>query len=126
MMVMWLFGMYFVLLVVAKTESIELFRGEGELFPLGLSVILGYLIAEIKNPLKSVGELRLQGGWWNVYKQTLATPALIVGPTYGAIKIIEYLIYIVLSDPQAAPFVVFVCGLVIVAVFEVIRREISR
>ena len=124
--VVWLFLFHFFLFGAIEALSIDLPQWPTELISLGLSILTGFLIAELKHPLKSVGQMLSEGGWTVVYKDVLATPALMMAPTYGAIKIFEYLIKMAVHNNQLAIAVVPIGLIVIVASAEVIRRELSR
>ncbi len=126
MLVLWLFVAYVVVLTSMKIGLVDIVQWQTDAYALALSALLGFLVAELKNPLKTLGETLAEGGWGKVYRESLATPALIVAPTFGALKIIEYIIDIMVADIQSAAIAVPVGVMVIVALMEFIRREMNR
>ncbi len=124
--VVWLFPFHFFLFGTIEALAIDVPQWQTELMSLGLSVLVGLLMAELRHPLKSVSQMHSEGGWAIVYKNVLATPALVMAPTYGAIKIVEYLIRVSVHNNQLAIVAVPIGLIVIVASAELIRRELSR
>ena len=126
MVVVWLFVGYFVTLTSMKVGLVDISQWQVDAYALALSALLGILVAELKNPLKTLGETLSEGGWGKVYNELLATPALIVGPTFGALKIVEYIVEIVVVDMQSSAVVIPAGLMIIVALIELIRREKNR
>ena len=75
--VAYLFLLYFVIVAVIDVTKIDLPQWPNELLALGLSLALGHLVAELQNPLKSLGQMLSEGGWKVFYRDVLATPAII-------------------------------------------------
>lgn len=49
-----------------------------------------------------------------------------MGPTFGALKIVEYIVGIVVEDVQSAAVVIPAGLMIVVALIELIRRELRR
>ena len=124
--VLWLFVGYFFVLTTKIAGLVDIAQWQSDAYAFALSALLGLLVAELKNPFKALGKTLSEGGWGKVYRESLATPALIVGPTFGALKIVEYIVGIVVEDVQSAAVVIPAGLMIVVALIELIRRELRR
>ena len=125
-MVLWLFGIYFTIVIDVNTGAAEIPSAIVDAFALAISTLPGFIVYALKNPRESLGEATPKAGWNKRYLETVAGPSLIVAPTFATLKIIEYILVSIIDDPSLVLLLVPAGGLAVVALLEFMRREIAR
>ncbi len=125
-MLVLLFAAYIIILVSIRLGEVNISPSDTDAIAFGLSWILGQIVSELKYPKMTLGDILRAGGLRGFYKVTIATTALVIVPTYGALKVIEHIIRIFTIESSMSLFLIPVSGMVVIALYEFIRRELAR
>ena len=126
MMLMGSLGFYYIVIIERNIGKVDLPQATVDAIALTVSVLAGAYVAELRNPLKTLGETLSEGGWKKVYLDVLAAPALTVGPVYGAMKLGDSIVEAVIADNSMAIVLIPATIMVIIAFVEFVRREVTR
>lgn len=91
-----------------------------------ICTLLGAFVADLKYPRVTIRSFLTRDVIRLIYRQMIVPASLVVAPAFGVLKVTEYVIERVVVDFHSAAILVPIAGLVIVALLELIRRELEH
>ena len=116
--------LYVFLFLLIKFGEFDLPSSMLDVGTLAISVVVGLYASELKYPSRTLGDVIRSGGWTSVYRAYLATPSLVMVATFGSLQIIDHIVDLTSEDNSSVAFLAPIACIVLVALFEFIRREV--
>ena len=123
-----LYSLIFYLYVVTleKINVLDQPLSSGDNVALVICALLGVFVADLKYPGVTIRSLLTRDILRVIYRHMIVPASLVVAPAFGVLKVTEYVIARVVEDFRSAAILVPIAGMIIVALLELIRRELEH
>ena len=118
--------LYFGLIVGVGLSGADVPGGTGDVLALLVSAVMAYVITELRDPLRSLVQMHVEGGWKQVYVETIAAPSVRFAAVFTLLSLSEYVVSRFIDNPDSRAFLIPVGILATAAIIELVRRELSR
>ena len=117
---------YLYIVTLEKVNILEQTLSSDDNIALVICALLGVFVADLKYPSLTVRSLITRDAIRLIYRQMIVPASLVVAPAFGVLKVTEYVIERIFEDFRSATILVPIAGMVIVALLELIRRELEQ
>ena len=117
---------YLYIVTLEKVNVLEQTLSSDDNIALVICALLGVFVADLKYPSLTVRSLITRDAIRLIYRQMIVPASLVVAPAFGVLKVTEYVIERIFEDFRSATILVPIAGMVIVALLELIRRELEQ
>ena len=125
-MVLFAFSIFLFAVVLSELGVIDGSFVSDDQAALAVCVILGIFVADRRRPDLTIGRLFRRDAVTVTYRHLIVPASLVVAPTFGTLKLTQYVIGTIVEDPNSAMLLAPITGMVVVALLEFVRREIER